>query len=113
PYTTLFRSRRRHEMPVAVGIDFDGHVAISAVRQAPARCAAMFGVEGDGSDSITVVCFPLVELAVFVGVLFGADETSLPVVLDAGDFAVRARGDFESRERLIGIEVLPRVFLAV
>src|SRR5690349_647734 len=96
PGTSRLRFGDRHEMPVALEINFDAGGPVGAIHQSPVRRTSMLSIECDRRQTLAVVGFPCVELAVAVGVLFRRREFALLIALDSRDLAVTLRGDLDA-----------------
>src|SRR5439155_23481568 len=73
---------RQSDEPAAAGwIDLDPRRSVCAVNQPAIWKAAMVHVECHAGEMIALVGFPLVNLAVAIGIFFGTDERVVLVVL--------------------------------
>src|SRR5439155_18258522 len=78
------------EVAVAFRIQLEARAAIGAVHEATVGRTAVRGVERHRREACALVGFPLVDLAVLVAVLLGADEHVLLVELQAVHLSVAA-----------------------
>src|SRR5262249_40420995 len=107
--------RRAHgnEVTVTGAVDFETGVADGAVNQSAIGFAAMLGVEGDRGQPIAVIGFPLVDLAVSIGIFFGGDEDIVLIALRPIDLPVAAGRDVDMIDGAVRTVVKPCVFLPV